>query len=342
MQSMLSASFPTLAHRVLYSIHGAFVPFAPIPDATAPESAQRDFYNFLQDLITALYSDPSLLSLPADKDESEDSPADGKGYLDTRKLMRKIAKPVEDMYAVIHYIGTNSALKDGALTIDAKQAKLNKSRIALLEHVGISCKTQDGICTISSAKYPQIAEGWVAACAAQSNLSMLARGILAPNDDVILNLFVELTKQQGSDISPYLPYLRENLAFTYKINFEISEIHFKNSVSGFIIHFDRRFFHQMDYGIMNHINFKKILVDFEILDEHFRDFIVKACRGCTNCRACTKGNEKVDVYVRPAWHRGVDYALCPSFPQFGWKNMDADLMRDVVMCIELQEKYGAK
>lgn len=338
---MVGKDFNNISQRVIYAISGLFSEFMPIETIEVDETSQRQFYDFLRDFISAIYNNASLLNLSLDKDECEDRPADGKHYLETRKLMRKTAKTIEDFYTLLVYISRNGIMENDKIVVNAKQIKLNKVKRTALECSGIICNKDGENYVLHSVKYPHITDAWFNICRTQDELGMLVRGIFESNENAVLKLLGNVMNKANIDFSAHLDYFKaNNYTFKWNIGLELTEFFFTNSVSGFCVGFDRRKYNQIGFGVINHRNFKAMLEDFYELDESFQDFIVNVCRKCNSCKQCTKGNPKTALFYKTVTHKNEELNLCPSFPSFGWHSMDDALMKNILICIELQEKYA--
>ena len=267
--------------------------------------------------------------------------ADGKHYLDTRKIMRKISKQIENFYAMLQSIGQNGEVVDGKIVVNAKQAKLAKAKLPVLELFGIEYELVGENCWLSSSKYPQIANAWVYLSKTQKSLFLLAHGVFMVEDDYVVALVEKLVNEIDLNLMHHVNYFKaNNYTFSCDANFAMWSFSFKNKVSGFIVHFDIRKYRQIDYGIINHINFKTMLEDFNEFDESFQEFITTVCKQCNACSLCLKGNTNMNLFYKTVTHKDNECKLCPSFPQFDWHRMNDDLMKNVIKCIEYQEKYA--
>lgn len=231
------------------------------------------------------------------------------------------------------------------MIVNTKQLKLNKSKCANLELFGINCEFVGENCCLSSSIYPNIINAWVLLSKTQKSLFHFSHCIFVTNDNYILKIIDKiidnLIDKLHYQLMEYVEYFnRNNFQLTWKVNFEMWEFSFKNSVSGFIMHFDRRKYNQIDFGIINHINFKAMLENFYDYDNDFQKFIINACRKCNSCKACTKGNLNTALFYKTIKYDNNEYNLCPSFPCFGWIYMDDSLMKNVIKCIESQENIN--
>lgn len=104
-ENMVGKDFQNVSQRVIYSIIASFDEFQTITTKEADDKSQKQMYDFLWNFAISIYNDPSILKLPLDKDECEDRTADSKHYLETRKIMRKISKQIEDFYTMLMDIG---------------------------------------------------------------------------------------------------------------------------------------------------------------------------------------------------------------------------------------------
>lgn len=341
--NMHGKDFPTVSHRVIYSCIALFDDFHPTKSAEISESAQRQLYDFLKGIMESLYEDISILSLPADPDESEDRPAAGKSYLDTRKIMRSATKKIIDFLTLLHNIGKIGTHEAGSLIVPTKEAKLNKGKCELLGKFGLVCDFGKESVSISSDTYPNLAEAWPYLAQKTDSLFLFSHAVFADETEYGFCLMKKLLGENHPNLVKYVDYFMTNgyrFSWNTGSTFEITDFVFRKNVSGLIMHFDRRFYQQIDFHIVNHINYKAMLEDFEKQSDKLKAFMVEASRKCSQCLKCTKGNPNTALFYHDVVYNGDNYRLCPSFPKFDWTEISDERMEKIIECIEMQEKYS--
>lgn len=340
---MHGRDFPTVSHRVVYSCIALFDDFHPAEVADIGECAQHQLYDFLKGIMESLYQDISILSLPDDPDECEDRPAEGKSYLDTRKIMRSSTKKIMDFLTLLHNIGKTGVIHQNRIIVQTKEVKLNRGKCEILEKLGLVCDFGKESTSLGSDTYPDLAEAWVYLAGKTDSLFLFSHAVFTDEAEYGFSLMKKLLRENHPHLLKYVDCLLEKgYRFSWNTGgtFEITGFDFRKNVSGFGMHFDRRFYRQMDFHIANHINYKAILEDFDRQSDRLKAFMVEASRKCNSCLKCTKGNPNTALFYHDVIYNSESYRLCPSFPKFDWTEISDDRMEKIIECIEMQEKYS--
>lgn len=255
--------------------------------------------------------------------------------------MRAVMKKIEDFLTLLHSIGKSGTASGDTVEVPLSEVKLTKSKCGQLKKFGLDCELSADTCSVRSAAYPDLAVAWTYLGTHTDSILLFSHAVFGNPDEYAFELLNKLLRENQPNLVKYLDYFKENgYRFTWGVNksFEIFGFDFRGNVSGFNIHFDRRFHHQLDFNIINHINYKTMLENFENQTETLQAFMVRSSRRCSECLKCTKGNPKVSLFFRDVEFHGETYRLCPSFPRFDWKQVDDELMEQIIECIAMQER----
>ncbi|HNT77439.1 MAG TPA: hypothetical protein PKH77_20695 [Anaerolineae bacterium] len=170
-ENRIGADFDNVSQRLIYNYIATQPDFRPIPSDAASETAQRQFYDFIAGIYTALYHDPALIGMTTDPDETEDHPNpdrlykdEAKKYLEARKLRRKNEDIIEGLFDSLQRLGELGTVHDGALVVEKDALGLNpRAYTTLVKHLtalGLSCADVGETLSLSSRVYPEMGDAW--------------------------------------------------------------------------------------------------------------------------------------------------------------------------------------
>lgn len=167
----IGTGFDNVSQRLVYNYIATQPAFRPVPSDAASETAQRQLYDFIAGIYTALYHNPALIGMTTELDETEDRPNpdrvykdEAKKYLEARKLRRKNEDKIEGLFDSLQRLGELGAVRDGALVVEKDALSLNKRAYAALVKnltaLGLSCADAGGTLSLSSLAYPAMWDAW--------------------------------------------------------------------------------------------------------------------------------------------------------------------------------------
>jgi hypothetical protein len=170
-ENRIGTDFDNVSQRLVYNYIATQPDFRPVPSDAASETAQRQFYDFIAGIYTALYHDPALIGMMTDPDETEDRPYPGRiykdevrKYLEARKLRRKNEDKIEGLFDSMQRLGELGIVRDGALVVEKDALGLNKRTYAALTKnltaLGLSCADAGATLSLSSRSYPEMWDAW--------------------------------------------------------------------------------------------------------------------------------------------------------------------------------------
>lgn len=170
-ENRIGTGFDNVSQRLVYNYIATQPDFRPVPSDAASETAQRQFYDFIAGIYTALYNDPALIEMTTEPDETEDRPNPDRVYkdedrkhLEARKLRRKNEDKIEGLFDNLQRLGELGAVRDGALVVEKDALGLNKRAYAALTKnltaLGLSCADAGATLSLSSRAYPAMGDAW--------------------------------------------------------------------------------------------------------------------------------------------------------------------------------------
>jgi hypothetical protein len=170
-ENRIGTDFDNVSQRLVYNYIATQPDFRPIPSDAASETAQRQLYDFVGGIYTALYQDPALIGMTTEPDETEDRPYpnrvykdENRKYLEARKLRRKNEDKIEGLFDSLQRLGELGTVRDGALAVERDALGLNKRAYAALVKdltaLGLSCADARGTLSLSSPTYPEMCDAW--------------------------------------------------------------------------------------------------------------------------------------------------------------------------------------
>jgi hypothetical protein len=170
-ENRIGTDFDNVSQRLVYNYIATQPDFRLIPSDAASETAQRQIYDFIAGIYTALYHDPTLIGMTTEPDETEDCPYpdrvykdESRKYLEARKLRRKNEDKIEGLFDSLQRLGELGTVRDGALAVERDALGLNKRAYAALVKdltaLGLSCADAGGTLSLSSPTYPEMCDAW--------------------------------------------------------------------------------------------------------------------------------------------------------------------------------------
>ncbi len=170
-ENRIGTGFDNVSQRLVYNYIATQPDFRPVPSDAASETAQRQLYDFVAGIYTALYNDPALIEMTTEPDETEDRPNPDRVYkdedrkhLEARKLRRKNEDKIEGLFDNLQRLGELGAVRDGALVVEKDALGLNKRAYAALTKnltaLGLSCADAGATLSLSSRAYPAMGDAW--------------------------------------------------------------------------------------------------------------------------------------------------------------------------------------
>ncbi len=170
-ENRIGSDFDNVSQRLVYNYIATQPELRPVPSDAASETAQRQFYDFVCGIYTALYHDPTLIGMTTDPDETEDRPNPDRVYkdearkhLDARKLRRKNEDKIEGLFDSMQRMGELGTVGDGALVVEKEALGLTKraytSLVKQLTALGLQCAEDDGVLRVQTDAYPEMWDAW--------------------------------------------------------------------------------------------------------------------------------------------------------------------------------------
>jgi hypothetical protein len=90
---------------------------------------------------------------------------------------------------------------------------------------------------------------------------------------------------------------------------------------------------------------KAMLENYASLDDKTKRLLAERCNKCRSCMICAKGKGGViskKLYAQTIEHNGETMALCPSYPNFAWRNREItqEAVEQVFAYNVIQENYA--
>lgn len=167
----IGTDFDNVSQRLVYNYIATQPDFRPVPSEVASETAQRQFYDFITGIFTALYHDPELIGMTTDPDETEDRPRPDRAYeneshkyLEARKLRRKNEEKIEGLFDSLQRLGELGTVRHGALVVERSDLGLNKRALEMLvrnlTRLGLQCSVDGQALYLRSDAYPEMWDAW--------------------------------------------------------------------------------------------------------------------------------------------------------------------------------------
>ena len=157
-ENKVGKEFDSIAQRLAYSYTASYSKFIPTDVDGITVEAQKQTHDFIGGVLCKIYDNPAIIGLPLDKDDY----FDGEMFKDKPELAKKM-KSLEQKFLgffdFIYELGVAGELRESKLYIASTKMKLQKSKLALLEQIGLKNEiTSDGT-IIYNPEYPELCSG---------------------------------------------------------------------------------------------------------------------------------------------------------------------------------------
>lgn len=322
-ENHMGKDFENLGQRLTYVLAVQMSPLKTIENSTVGVDAQKDLYTFICDYYKAVFDNPAIVGLDYFPDECENKTYEGKHYLETRKLMRKLQKKITDVFDWLILCGNLGYVKSNELGFDKKEAKLTKKKLEIFQSLGLEIELKDNRVSMHSPRYPKMMSAlkYVSGISPVKNSYMyIFRGIF----DTEYNYYPDVYKEHcpfPEVFDKVVTYVRAN---GFKEDFQISDsLH--NMKWGFVrTHNDMefRFSCQYDVRYYYHLLFtfiddKKVvrwvLENFSVFDEQIQDLFFEKNKKCNKCGYCNQTDKRRPLVCITVNYKGENVELCPYF-----------------------------
>ena len=364
--SKTESGFEYISQRYVYKLGLYLASFKPIKSDIATEEDQKALYDVLGKIITTLYDEPSILSLPDAKNIWKGGT--GVNNPEYVKAFRKIRNEITLFYAFFMYSALKGTISENNLVVSADRLKevvikgphLVKTKIKfkpayfdLLKKVGFNCSHLNDLHSNDFIKISHDNAGLLKAIyllsqKSEGNIFRFVFGLYDSDMSWWLRVAEKQLKLPAYFFDKHEKAYIEN-GFTKKYEMSGGDIayYLVGNVSGLKIEYCGRGIDNFSIQLLNSIGFKAILEHSDELQDVIKDVLIKSAKPCNNCRNCIqqfKDKTNVKIHSAIVEYNGEKHALCPMFLQFRW-NKWSDELNDNIMEIFLkltflQEKYG--
>jgi hypothetical protein len=350
-------TFDNMEQRIINMYVELFPSFKPDKNCNINEEAQKKFYDFIQSLFSTLSKNPQLLFLKLGTDDyfvrrfnksSENKQA-------VYNNMRKIAKSLEEFCIFLFNIGKIGTLENSELVVE-NNYKIPKRYINILDKCGISylqnnnnhyfshntnCEiihcwkwfsTKPGVtlshffsCMFDSS-YPYTSEIYSSLAENEKVFKKLESFLIVNNYYRIDNRDNKITLDYIKDYDP-----KDNI---------IKDAWAERTHGGISAQYDSFMKNPVLFSLRIPY-YKKLLQQFEQMEEQEKKFIVAVGKKCGNCRYCVqtdKTGKRELAYIKVI--NNGEYKICTYFPgfQYCWEYLDQDIVNNIIGLLKFSEK----
>ena len=335
-ENKVGKEFDSIAQRLAYSYMALYSKFVPADIKEVTVEAQKQTHDFLGGVLCKIYENPAIIGLPLDKDDC----FDGEMFKDKPELtkkMKSLEKKFLGFFDFIYEFGVAGELRENKLYIANTKMKPQKSKLALLEQIGLKSEIiADGV-IIYSDEYPELCSGLKCLSAIceladgdmpnritkQSTSREMFMRCLFDFNNVSLDRLYGDFEQSG----PYLKELEDYFISKGYGYHNYSGLHkaYPNKQSGsFKVGFGWKSKNQLGYGI-DAPSVRVLIEHFNEMDDELKDFVFSRTNICNNCGYCAQIGKKEIVAVKLT-HNGETLIKCPYYPGFGWGSLDEKIV----------------
>lgn len=336
--------YQNLEQRVIQAYIDTFPPFISETGGEATESAQKQFYNFMNSVYQNLFDTPSLLFTKLNEDDfftfRFNKSLDKKPKLNEQ--MRSDTKKVEALLDVLFEIGVSGCISDNQLIVD-KTVKISGSHLAVFKQCGLAYAAQGSRHVFSYGGGNELfgAWKWMSTRPNASKLSV-SRCLFNAEYSYATDIYSRLFGDTKAFLS-LLEYLSNNgytridnrdnqITLDYVKNYDKKDQPLKDSwaerTHGGI---SLQYHYNMEKPACISLRvprLKELLNGSDSMDDGLKEFVLRNNKHCDNCRYCVQ-TDKTGTRKPACISVTLDkeYMLCPLFPGFSycWDFLNEDL-----------------
>ena len=322
-------SFGSLAQRCSYAYKCTYPLCIPVEDDRASEISQRHMHGFLLEVINNIYSNPSLLNFPEEKDDFYEDwmLINSKPELDDK--MRRIEKTLFDFYAYLLKLGECGDVKDNRLYVSKNDMRFVKKRLQQLEEFGLFSESNNTSTIFYNDKYPELFPAWKLLCEKKPNSTKgeIVRFIYCMYDT--MNYSAEHLYGNVVDNNALIKQLEcffEDKGF--RRHFDEFGIHWEKEYqdkqkgnAGFSFNWKKRNPMSFSFRVPS---FRFVLNYFDEMHNDLKELTFSRTKNCDNCGYCTQMDKtgKRRPLALELEYNGSKIAKCPLFPNLTWRYID--------------------
>jgi hypothetical protein len=354
-------NFDSMEQRIISMYMDLFPGFKPDSSDGINESSQLQFYNFIKSIINSLYMNPLLLFPKINKDDyfTRRFNKHSENKQSVYNMMRKNIKILQDFFQFLFDAGVKGCIKDELFLIKSVY-KIPKKYIEIIEHCGLIYSRNEGNHILKHKETNEIFTCW--------KWFSAKPGITLPHFigcmfDFNYSYTGEIYKKLSGDEEAYsqLEYFfsernyiridnRDNkITVDYVKNYDKKEENLKaawaeRAHGGFSAEYDGMMKNPQLYSLRIPF-YKRLLQEFDKVENGVKEFIVNTGKKCDNCRYCVqtdKSGKRELAFISVCHDKG--YKICSYFPGFHycWEKLDNRTVRNIIGFLTFADKVLTK
>lgn len=352
-ENKIGHEFESLGKRIMYSYIATYPVFKAVDNGISLDS-QKQFYDFMSDILSILYECPNKLGITEEQDQYYENWQMNNSKPTLIKSMEKIEYKFADFVELLIKLGDLGEINDNKLITIKEKLRISKTTQAKLELLGIICEQSKEATILSVDKYPSVFDAWKyyaqrddKGAKKVSRVVTFIHGRYDNRKFRAVDFFGELVEHPNV-LEKLENYLELN-QFQYA-NFEIntntryayvrwSKEYPKKETAYLRIFFDWRKKNQMTFEFRVPL-FRIMLNSFNEMDTVMQRFIfgrLKTCDGCGYCTQTDKSGKRSCLAIDLECD---DRRLnkCPLYPYFTWNYLNENDLEQMLRLLELSEK----
>ena len=346
-ENRIGGSFESISQRVVYSFVCSVPEFTPAESGIAEHRSQRQMYAFLRDVLHELYSNPAVLAMPLDPDDSYGDHEEIGARPELNKSFVKILATINGFYEALISMGRKGALSGDSMTIDSGEVKIKRKYLKALEQMGIQGSKNGPEIVFASDAYPGIFAGWKAlsVCDYTDKVDAVfrfSRGLYEGKKEFLVDRFGSLASDDSDMIVELDGRLRRN---GYNVQYRngtgvldlgLGVIYKKAGEQRFGMQFDVRRCNQLHFWLRLS-RFRAIWDHADELSSMGRQFLFDITKPCDDCGWCRKRRFRSMEPFEQIFE-GKPYKLCPWYPRTDWRRLSGPVVTGVKELLDIQDQ----
>jgi len=352
-QSNHMISYANLEQRMAHTYLDMLPPFVPLMSNDVSVHSQEQFYGFIKNMVQVIFDSPELLVTQLHEDDAYPNRFNRAAYGKPKLYyaMKKTINAIEELIFWLYSIGQSGIVENEKLIIsDAVKSK--KNHIQALPYLGLTLDSN----TLSCAAYDGLFPAWKW-MAERKNSTAFGRGMFDPQYPYIQDVYAKLFGDEKG-FNHLLEYLAEHGYQRFEIERGPYTLDYVKSVGngdsplGSPLHGDHfhygisaEYKHEAvapQFMVLRILEMKDLLLKFDQMESHLKDFVIQYAKKCDLCRYCTQTDKtgKRKELAIPVTH-GTIYNICPLYPGFNFcfSTLDEPLSNQLMAFLDFMDEH---
>ncbi len=346
-------NYPTLEQRMAHAYLDMFPSFVPLKDGPVSIQSQEQFYSFMKGVYQTIYTAPEQFFKNINEDDAFPNRFNRASYGKPKLngIMKKDLKEIDELLALLFSLGQNSTVEDGKLIL-SEAAVIKKKHLIVLPKLGL---VLDGD-TLSCPAFEGLFPAWLWLVTRENaSVTTFSRAMLDPEYPYMQEIYATLFGSEKA-FAALVQHLEERgyrrldirrgpYTLDYVKRCVEKDVPVGTPMHGDPYHYGVSADYRPDaaipqYLVLRILEMKDILLNFAVLPENLKEFVIQHAKKCDDCGYCTqtdKTGKRQPLHITVN-HNG-EYTICPLYPGFNFcfTELDDALTMNLISFLDLMD-----